>query len=98
MRRRAFQLLGDAQDKLRSDWRPGAGPTHEQVDPLREAKEHIAKAKPPSTRPHAVAPSDEPTLHVRPAGHLASGAQHCVLIGEPIEDCGHDPPDCHQGD
>ena len=45
MRRNAHRLLGDAQDELRSDWRPGAGPTSKQAKAAQEAREHIAKAK-----------------------------------------------------
>lgn len=30
MRHRAFALLSDAEDELRSDWQTGAGPTIEQ--------------------------------------------------------------------
>lgn len=45
MRRRAHALLGDAADELRSDWRPGAGPSREQSQAAREASELIAKAR-----------------------------------------------------
>lgn len=45
MRSNAFVLLGDAEDELRSDWREGTGPSHEQADALREAWQAIAKAK-----------------------------------------------------
>ena len=45
MRRNAHRLLGDAQDELRSDWRPGTGPTDAQADAAAEAREFIAKAK-----------------------------------------------------
>ena len=45
MRSNAFALLGDAEDELRSDWRDGTGPTHEQAEVLREARQAIAKAK-----------------------------------------------------
>lgn len=45
MRRNAHRLLGDAQDELRSDWRPGTGPTSAQGDALAEARRHIAAAK-----------------------------------------------------
>lgn len=45
MRRNAHRLLGDAQDELRSDWRPGAGPTDEQADAVALARQYIAKAK-----------------------------------------------------
>jgi hypothetical protein len=45
MRQRAFALLGDAEDELRSDWRPGTGPTPEQGHAAGEAKQAIAQAK-----------------------------------------------------
>lgn len=45
MRRNAHRLLGDAQDKLRSDWQPGTGPTDRQAEDLYDARQHIAKAK-----------------------------------------------------
>lgn len=45
MRARAFALLGDAEDELRSDWRPGTGPTAEQGRAASEAKQAIAQAK-----------------------------------------------------
>lgn len=45
MRRRAFAKLGDVEDELRSDWRPGTGPTTAQTKAAQEAKVHIAKAK-----------------------------------------------------
>lgn len=45
MRRAAFRLLGDAEDELRSDWRSDAGPTSEQADAAREARQFIARAK-----------------------------------------------------
>jgi hypothetical protein len=45
MRSNAFALLGDAEDELRSDWRNGTGPTREQAEALREARQAIAKAK-----------------------------------------------------
>ncbi len=45
MRCNAFALLGDAEDELRSDWRPGAGPTKEQAQATAEARRHIAAAK-----------------------------------------------------
>lgn len=45
MRSNAFALLGDAEDELRSDWRDGTGPTREQAEALREARQAIAKAK-----------------------------------------------------
>lgn len=45
MRRNAHALLGDAEDELRSDWAPGAGPTQAQARASQEAREHIAKAK-----------------------------------------------------
>ena len=45
MRRNAYALLGDAQDELRSDWRPGTGPNAEQAAALHLAKMAIAQAK-----------------------------------------------------
>jgi hypothetical protein len=45
MRARAFALLGDAEDELRSDWQPGTGPTAEQGRAASEAKQAIAQAK-----------------------------------------------------
>lgn len=45
MRRNAFALLGDAQDELRSDWRPGTGPSREQGEAVQVARRHIAAAK-----------------------------------------------------
>lgn len=45
MRQNAHRLLGDAQDELRSDWRPGTGPSDRQADDLYDARQHIAKAK-----------------------------------------------------
>lgn len=46
MRARAFAMLGDAEDELRSDWRTGAGPaTREQGAARVDALEHIARAK-----------------------------------------------------
>lgn len=41
IRDRAYALLGDVQDELRSDWRPGTGPTKQQG----EARELVAQAK-----------------------------------------------------
>ena len=45
IRQDAYRELGDVQDGLRSDWRPGAGPTQAQARALADAKEHIAQAK-----------------------------------------------------
>jgi hypothetical protein len=45
MRHRAYALLGDVQDELRSDWRPGHGPNSEQAEALTEARRDIAEAK-----------------------------------------------------
>jgi hypothetical protein len=45
MRRRAHGMLGDVEDELRSDWRDGTGPTREQAEAAREARQHIAAAK-----------------------------------------------------
>jgi hypothetical protein len=45
MRRNADRGLGDVLDELRSDWRPGTGPTDEQADAMQQARSHIAMAK-----------------------------------------------------
>lgn len=45
MRHNAYAMLGDVEDELRSDWRPGTGPTSEQAQAAREAKVLIAQAK-----------------------------------------------------
>lgn len=45
MRRNAFALLGDVEDELRSDWRPGTGPSKAQAEAAAHARELIAKAK-----------------------------------------------------
>ena len=45
MRSRAFALLGDVEDELRSDWRQGAGPNHEQAGTLQDARRAIREAK-----------------------------------------------------
>lgn len=45
MRRNTHRLLGDAQDELRSDWKPGTGPTDRQAEAAAEARSHIAEAK-----------------------------------------------------
>jgi hypothetical protein len=45
MRSNAFAMLGDVEDELRSDWRPGAGPSSDQAEALREARQAIALAK-----------------------------------------------------
>lgn len=45
MRARAHGLLGDVEDELRSDWRPGTGPTRAQGTALQEAMKHIRSAK-----------------------------------------------------
>ncbi|GAB2713750.1 hypothetical protein GCM10027038_09870 [Arthrobacter bambusae] len=50
MRQRAYALLGDAEDELRSDWRLGTGPTREQGAAASEAKQAIAQAKAALTR------------------------------------------------
>jgi|GEM_PF-4280899 len=44
-RARAYALLGDAADELRSDWAPGGGPTPEQHRAVRVALELIGQAK-----------------------------------------------------
>lgn len=45
IRSNAFAMLGDVEDELRSDWRTGTGPDHEQAEALREARQAIATAK-----------------------------------------------------
>lgn len=45
MRSNAFALLGDAEDELRSDWRPGTGPNDEQAEAIQEARRAIVQAK-----------------------------------------------------
>jgi hypothetical protein len=45
MRARAFALLADAEDELRSDWRTGSGPSDAQADAVSDARVAIAKAK-----------------------------------------------------
>lgn len=45
IRARAFGLLGDPEDELRSDGQPGTGPTAEQGRAASEAKQAIAQAK-----------------------------------------------------
>lgn len=45
MRSNAFALLGDAEDELRSDWREGHGPNHEQAEALQDARRAIREAK-----------------------------------------------------
>jgi hypothetical protein len=45
MRSNAFALLGDAEDELRSDWRPGTGPNDEQAEAVQEARRAIVQAK-----------------------------------------------------
>jgi hypothetical protein len=45
MRHRAFRLLDQAEDELRSDWRPGTGPSEKQAEAASEARELIARAK-----------------------------------------------------
>lgn len=44
-RREAYKLLGDAEDWLRSDWRPGSGQDAGQAAGLWEAKAAIRTAK-----------------------------------------------------
>jgi hypothetical protein len=43
--RQARRLLSDARDWLRSDWRPGTGPTTEQAQARLLALKHIGLAK-----------------------------------------------------
>ena len=45
IRARVHGVLGDAQDWLRSDWRPGTGPTPAAAAALRRAQASIATAK-----------------------------------------------------
>lgn len=45
IRSNAYALLGDVEDELRSDWRAGAGPNHEQAEALQEARQAIREAK-----------------------------------------------------
>jgi hypothetical protein len=45
MRSNAFAMHGDVEDELRSDWRDGTGPDHDQAAALREARQAIAQAK-----------------------------------------------------
>ncbi|ACL42190.1 hypothetical protein Achl_4239 (plasmid) [Pseudarthrobacter chlorophenolicus A6] len=45
MRSNAFAMLGDVEDELRSDWRDGTGPSSDQAQALREARQAIAQAK-----------------------------------------------------
>lgn len=45
VRSNAFALLGDAEDELRSDWRPGTGPNDEQAEAVQEARRAIVQAK-----------------------------------------------------
>ncbi|WIG19363.1 hypothetical protein [Kocuria rosea] len=45
MRRNAHGMLGDVEDELRSDWLDGTGPTPEQAQAARQAKELIGQAK-----------------------------------------------------
>jgi hypothetical protein len=45
MRFEAYGMLGDVADVLRSDWRPGAGPTRQQAQAVQDALRHIAAAK-----------------------------------------------------
>ena len=44
-RRRVFEMLGDVQDELRSDWAPGSEPTDAQADAITDAYRAIAAAK-----------------------------------------------------
>jgi hypothetical protein len=45
IRANAYAVLGDAADWLRSDWRPGTGPTGEAADAVADARAAIAAAK-----------------------------------------------------
>lgn len=44
IRATAYAGIGDIQDILRSDWRPGTA-TREQADQLAQARRHLAAAK-----------------------------------------------------
>ena len=48
-RRRVFEMLGDAQDELRSDWAPGSGPTDAQADAIAAAHRAIQQRRKHST-------------------------------------------------
>ncbi|MDQ0118460.1 hypothetical protein J2T22_001638 [Pseudarthrobacter defluvii] len=50
IRSNAHTMLGDVEDELRSDWRPGAGPIIEQADALQDARRAIAQALPSQYR------------------------------------------------
>lgn len=45
MRSNAFAMLGHVEDELRSDWQDGTGPSADQAQALREARQAIAHAK-----------------------------------------------------
>lgn len=45
LRATPYELLGDAEDWLRSDWRPATQPRPAQLAALRQARTHIARAK-----------------------------------------------------
>jgi hypothetical protein len=45
MRQDAHRELGDVLDGMRSDWQPGAGPTREQAEAWREARQLIVEAQ-----------------------------------------------------
>jgi hypothetical protein len=45
IRARAYAVLGDAADWLRSDWRPGTGPTTEAARAVADARAAISTAK-----------------------------------------------------
>lgn len=45
IRRNAYAMLGDVEDKLRSDWREGTGPTSQQMEAPHDAYQAIASAK-----------------------------------------------------
>lgn len=46
VRKRSYDVLGKIQEKLRSDWLyEDHGPSHDQVEALKEASRHIAAAK-----------------------------------------------------
>jgi hypothetical protein len=45
MRHRAYRLLEQAEDELRSDWAPGTGPNEKQAEAASQAREHIHQAQ-----------------------------------------------------
>lgn len=45
MRSNAFAMLGHVEDEVRSEWQDGTGPSADQAQALREARQAIAHAK-----------------------------------------------------